>query len=73
MQPADTETTQGRPRDLTSHDSADQHARQKGARITMEYDIEDVIADDLADSPELAEVFADDAETLVALKIKRSD
>ena len=39
----------------------------------MEYDIEDVVADELTDSPELVEAFADDAETLVALKIKRSD
>jgi hypothetical protein len=39
----------------------------------MDFDIEDVIADELEDSPELYEAFADDAETLVALKIKRSD
>ena len=39
----------------------------------MEYDIEDVVTDELADSPESVEAFADDAETLVALKIKRSD
>jgi len=39
----------------------------------MEYDIEDVVTDELADSPELVEAFVDDAETLVALKIKRAD
>jgi hypothetical protein len=39
----------------------------------MEYDIEDMVADDLTESPELVEAFMDDAETLVALKIKRSD
>jgi hypothetical protein len=61
------------PRDLASHDSAGHAAHQKGERITMEYDIEDLVADELTDSSALDEVFADDPETLVALKIKRSD
>ena len=39
----------------------------------MEYDIEDLVADELEAATELYEAFADDAETLVALKIKRSD
>lgn len=39
----------------------------------MEYDVEDILEDDFADTSELAELFADDVETLVALKIKRSD
>jgi hypothetical protein len=72
-QPADTESTQAQPHDLASHDSAGHDAHQKGERISMEYDIEDMIADELTDSSELDEVFADDAETLVALKIKRAD
>ena len=39
----------------------------------MEYDIEDLAVDELTDSAELVEAFTDDADTLVALKIKRSD
>jgi hypothetical protein len=39
----------------------------------VEYDIEDLVVDELTDSPELVEAFVDDVETVVALKIKRSD
>jgi hypothetical protein len=64
---------QRQPRELSFSDSAGRDAHQKGACIPMEYDIEDVVTDELTDSPELVEAFVDDAETLVALKIKRAD
>ena len=64
---------QRQSRHLRIRDSAGRDAHQKGDWIPMEYDIEDVVSDELTDSPELVEAFMDEAETLVALKIKRSD